>query len=350
MSKEIEFQNLEIQLAEKRIKEGKYAIETKTAVVDESKKLYKERKKDLDLKKKELDDIVAETEKEEKDLTKKSEAAAKAIEERLLKAYHRIRGNARNGLAVVHMERGSCGGCFNSIPPQRQLDIASHEDHRSEHCGHLIDESIVDEVEVIAFMIVMPPRCSVMSSRNCSENGEYRLSASFPGHEGCSRAIGHRQHAAGIRQALACRSDQGWIILEVVDVTCSVYPREIDAHMVGAEAEPGGIAHVRSALARIAVCIGIGPNTPSTSEIPRPGTPFGTNPYTMSGAEVIMDGIVLHAEIIAADTVSTFVQFCLTEIGVAIIDAHQAMLSSDVHCGRQNLPWSTHTIIEVAIR
>ena len=148
LGKEVEFQNLEIQLAEKRIKEGKFAIETKSAVVEESKKLYKERKKDLDLKKKELDDIIAETEKEEKDLMKKSEAAAKVIEERLLKAYRRIRGNARNGLAVVHMERGSCGGCFNAIPPQRQLDIASHKKIIvCEHCGRiLVDESIVEEV------------------------------------------------------------------------------------------------------------------------------------------------------------------------------------------------------------
>jgi predicted nucleic acid-binding Zn-ribbon protein len=148
LGKEIEFQNLEIQLAEKRIKEGKFAIETKSAVAEESKKLYKERKKDLDLKKKELDDIIAETEKEEKDLQKKSDAAAKHIEERLLKAYQRIRGNARNGLAVVPVERGSCGGCFNAIPPQRQLDIASHKKIIvCEHCGRiLVDESVVDTV------------------------------------------------------------------------------------------------------------------------------------------------------------------------------------------------------------
>lgn len=149
LSKEVEFQNLEIQLAEKRIKEGKFAIETKTATVEESKKLYSERKKDLDLKKKELDDIIAETEKEEKDLTKKSETSAKQIEERLLKAYKRIRGNARNGLAVVVVERGSCGGCFNAIPPQRQLDIASHKKIIvCEHCGRiLVDEYVVERVK-----------------------------------------------------------------------------------------------------------------------------------------------------------------------------------------------------------
>ncbi|MCO6481906.1 MAG: hypothetical protein J5I62_03840 [Flavobacteriales bacterium] len=148
LGKEIEFQNLEIQLAEKRIKEGKLAIETKSAAVEESKNLYKERKKDLDLKKKELDDIIAETEKEEKELMKKSAAAAKEVEDRLFKAYQRIRGNARNGLAVVPVERGSCGGCFNAIPPQRQLDIASHKKILvCEHCGRiLVDESIVEAV------------------------------------------------------------------------------------------------------------------------------------------------------------------------------------------------------------
>ncbi len=149
LGKEVEFQNLEIQLAEKRIKEGKAQTEVKGQAVEESKTLYKERKKDLELKKKELDDIVAETEKEEKDLQKKSDAAAKHIEERLLSAYHRTRSNVRNGLAVVPVERGSCGGCFNAIPPQRQLDIRSHKKIIvCEHCGRiLVDEYVVDRVK-----------------------------------------------------------------------------------------------------------------------------------------------------------------------------------------------------------
>lgn len=151
LGKEIEFQNLEIQLAEKRIKEAKYGIESKQAVVTESTKLFKERKKDLDLKKKELDDIISETEKDEKDLQKRSKTAASHIEERLLNAYHRIRGNARNGLAVVAVERGSCGGCYNSIPPQRQLDISSHKKIIvCEHCGRvLVDEAIATEVKAM---------------------------------------------------------------------------------------------------------------------------------------------------------------------------------------------------------
>jgi predicted nucleic acid-binding Zn-ribbon protein len=110
--------------------------------------LYKERKKDLEHKKKQLDDIIAETEKEEKDLQKKSDAASKHIEERLLSAYHRVRTNARNGLAVVAVQRGSCGGCFNAIPPQRQLDISSHKKIIvCEHCGRiLVDDYVVERV------------------------------------------------------------------------------------------------------------------------------------------------------------------------------------------------------------
>ena len=148
LAKEIEFQTLEIQLAEKRIKETKAGIENKTAVLTEAVSRHKERKKDLDHKKKELDDIIAETEKEEKDLKKKSTTAASHIEERLLSAYHRIRSNARNGLAVVPVERGSCGGCFNAIPPQRQLDISSHKKIIvCEHCGRiLVDEYVQDRV------------------------------------------------------------------------------------------------------------------------------------------------------------------------------------------------------------
>jgi hypothetical protein len=117
-------------------------------VVEDSRLKHDERKKDLELKKKELDDIIAETEKEEKELQKQSDVASKHIEERLLSAYHRIRSNARNGLSVVPVERGSCGGCFNSIPPQRQLDISSHKKIIvCEHCGRiLVDEYVVDRV------------------------------------------------------------------------------------------------------------------------------------------------------------------------------------------------------------
>ncbi len=146
ISKEIEYQNLEIQLAEKRIKEAQAGIENKQEVIKESKDNLKERKKDLDHKKAELDEITQETQKEEEDLIKKSEKAAKIIDERLVAAYLRIRNNARNGLGVVAVERDSCGGCFNKIPPQRQMDIKSHKKIIvCEHCGRILVDNAIDQ-------------------------------------------------------------------------------------------------------------------------------------------------------------------------------------------------------------
>jgi len=146
ISKEIEFQNLEIQLAEKRIKESEANIGTKTETIKESKEVLKERKKDLDHKKSELDEITNETQKEEDTLKKKSTKSAKIIDERLVTAYLRIRNNARNGLGVVAVERDSCGGCFNKIPPQRQMDIRSHKKVIvCEHCGRILVDAAIDQ-------------------------------------------------------------------------------------------------------------------------------------------------------------------------------------------------------------
>ncbi len=146
ITKEIEFQNLEIQLSEKRIKEFKATIAGKSEVMDEAQNQLDERKKDLDAKKQELGEIVGETEKEEKDLVKKSEKAEKIIEDRLLAAYKRVRTNARNGLAVVTVERDACGGCFNKIPPQRQLDIKTHKKIIvCEHCGRILVDAAINE-------------------------------------------------------------------------------------------------------------------------------------------------------------------------------------------------------------
>ena len=145
ISKEIEFQNLEIQLAEKRLKESKFAIESKSDIVEKSQHDFSERKKDLKLKKSELDEIIAETEKEEKDLMKASATATEGIEERLVNAYKRVRSNTRNGLAVVPVERDACGGCFNKIPPQKQLDIRMNKKILvCEHCGRImVDPNII---------------------------------------------------------------------------------------------------------------------------------------------------------------------------------------------------------------
>jgi hypothetical protein len=149
LSKEIEFQSLEIQLAEKKIKESKISLETKGEEIAKSEELLEERKKDLEVKKSELSDIVTETEKEEDDLVKLSEKQHGLIDERLLTAYNRIRKNARNGLAVVKIERDACGGCFNKIPPQHQLDIMMHKKIIvCEYCGRiLVDDDIANMVD-----------------------------------------------------------------------------------------------------------------------------------------------------------------------------------------------------------
>lgn len=145
LTKEIEFQNLEIQLSDKRIKESKAQIVAKNEVIELANEELKEKKKDLKAKKAELDEIIAETEKEEQELVKKSKSAEKMLEDRLFNAYTRIRKNAKNGLAVVTVQRDACGGCFNKIPPQRQLDIkASKKIIVCEHCGRiLVDPTLV---------------------------------------------------------------------------------------------------------------------------------------------------------------------------------------------------------------
>ncbi len=149
LSKEIEYQTLEAQLAEKKMKEFAAEVETKQELVKEVDAELDERKKDLEAKKAELNDIVAETEKDEAVLEEKAEEQRNKIEERLLSAYQRIRDNARNGLAVVPVERDACGGCFNKIPPQRHLDIRLHKKIIvCEYCGRiLIDDNIVERVK-----------------------------------------------------------------------------------------------------------------------------------------------------------------------------------------------------------
>lgn len=145
LTKEIEYQNLEIQLAEKRIKEYKLNITQKDEIIEEVQKGLTDRKKDLKNKKAELEDIIAETEIEEKELVKNSVKAEKVIEERLLSAYKKIRKNAVNGLGVVKIERDACGGCFNKIPPQRQLDIRTRKKIIvCEHCGRILVDTEIE--------------------------------------------------------------------------------------------------------------------------------------------------------------------------------------------------------------
>jgi len=148
LTKELELQKLEILANEKKIAQYGEDVVQKEEVLSAANDNLKEREKDLKIKKKELNDIVAETEKEEKKLDKRSTKAANLVEERLLNAYAKVRQNARNGLAVVSVERDACGGCFAKIPPQRQLDIRQRQKVIvCEHCGRiLVDPGIQKEL------------------------------------------------------------------------------------------------------------------------------------------------------------------------------------------------------------
>ena len=150
LSKEIEFQSLEIQLSEKKIKEFTVIIEGKKEMLEKAIANIEERKNDLEIKKGELKDIIEETRKEEELLLAKSAEQAVFIDERLLTAYKRIRENARNGLAVVAVERDACGGCFNKIPPQRQLDIKLNKKIIvCEYCGRiLVDNELIENISI----------------------------------------------------------------------------------------------------------------------------------------------------------------------------------------------------------
>jgi len=147
LTKEVEYQELEIELAEKHIREFKAQIEQKKEVIAKTKEHNKERENHLKHKKSELDAILKETEKEEKVLIEKSEDYKKKIEERLVKAYNRIRINVKNGLAVVPIERGASGGSYFTIPPQVQMEIAGRKKIiTDEHSGRiLVDAALADE-------------------------------------------------------------------------------------------------------------------------------------------------------------------------------------------------------------
>ncbi len=139
ISKEIEFQKLEIELCEKNINEYTAEEATKQEEVKAANIRLAEREEDLELKKSELNTIISETRQEEDTLIEESKVIEEKIEQRLLTAFKRIRKNARNGLAVVSVERDACGGCFNKIPPQRQLDIKMRKKIIvCEYCGRIL--------------------------------------------------------------------------------------------------------------------------------------------------------------------------------------------------------------------
>ena len=151
ISKEIEIQGLDIQVSEKKIKEFGFDIANKTQVYEKALADLEARKNDLEAKKDELGTITSETQKEENELSSQAEKATVDIDERLLVAYNRLRNNAKNGLAVVTIQRDSCSGCFNQIPPQRQSDIRQRKKIIvCEHCGRiLVDEQMAMETEPV---------------------------------------------------------------------------------------------------------------------------------------------------------------------------------------------------------
>ena len=146
INKEIEMQELEIKAAEKKIKDAKFEIEEQEKLKEQAQALIAEKEEVLSLKQKELKRIIDETEKEEKELLINRQKSADAVESRLLLAYTKI----RNGLAVVPVERDSCGGCFNVVPPQRQSEIRLRKKMIiCEHCGRIIvDSELVENIQL----------------------------------------------------------------------------------------------------------------------------------------------------------------------------------------------------------
>ena len=139
LSKEIEFQTLEIELCTKKIREANARIVEKKEELAANEELIKDREGDLEVKKGELEEIVTETRAEEEKLKEKVKDLEAKIENRLLTSFKRIRKNARNGLGIVYVQRDACGGCFNKIPPQRQLDIKMHKKIIvCEYCGRIM--------------------------------------------------------------------------------------------------------------------------------------------------------------------------------------------------------------------
>ena len=139
LTKEIEFQGLEIELCEKRIREYSAAVANKDEEIVRNNELLEDRKNDLEAKRGELDEIISETKQEEDRLRDKAKNLETTIEPRLLQAFKRIRKNSRNGLGITYVQRDACGGCFNKIPPQKQLDIRMRKKIIvCEYCGRIM--------------------------------------------------------------------------------------------------------------------------------------------------------------------------------------------------------------------
>ena len=150
LTKEIEYLQLDNQLNEKKIKEATEIIKTKQEDIQRCSEQVSERRTDLDIKKSELDEIISETKAEEEKLRERSKNIEATIDPRLLSAFKRIRKNSRNGLGVVYVQRDACGGCFNKIPPQRQLDIRMRKKIIvCEYCGRIMIDPELAGVQLV---------------------------------------------------------------------------------------------------------------------------------------------------------------------------------------------------------
>ncbi|MBO5233638.1 MAG: hypothetical protein J6B33_04950 [Prevotella sp.] len=159
LTKEIEFQTLEIELCAKKIREAEQRISDRERDKERVEDLINDRERDLEDKRGELDEIMQETREEEDILKAKAKDLELKIETRLLQSFKRIRKNARNGLGIVYVQRDACGGCFNKIPPQRQLDVKMHKKIIvCEHCGRILIDPELAGVKVESTVAEKPKR------------------------------------------------------------------------------------------------------------------------------------------------------------------------------------------------
>ena len=175
LTKEIEFQSLEIELCNKKIKEANAKVEDKKRELIRTNDLINDRQQALEEKKSELDEIMQETREEEQVLKAKAEELETKIEPRLLSSFKRIRKNARNGLGIVYVQRDACGGCFNKIPPQRQLDIKMHKKIIvCEYCGRIMIDPELAGVKTVETEVVddKPKRKRATTRKTASKKSE----------------------------------------------------------------------------------------------------------------------------------------------------------------------------------
>ena len=173
LSKEIEFQTLEVEVCNKKIREALDKVEEKKQELAKSQENIEERQDDLKHKKEELDSIMQETREEEEKLKAKAQELEEKIEPRLLASFKRIRKNARNGLGIVYVQRDACGGCFNKIPPQRQLDIKMHKKIIvCEYCGRILIDPELAGVKTEAPAEEKPKRRRVVRKTKATANDE----------------------------------------------------------------------------------------------------------------------------------------------------------------------------------